>query len=1093
MHADVSAIAHSREAPLIGQGFLMGLVGTVLCAVANSLFLSAYGAGHLPMVYLGLTVFVPVVSFLYNHLYVRLSRTAIAYYFSGLIFAACVGSWVLQRETEAKWLGFMLLMAWNAYMLVGMLLQGDQVQRLFDVREIKRANPVIMTGSIAGAVLGGLIVGPLIAFMGTTADLLLFCGAVVPVSLSLELYTIRRFPVLRTPATAGKRKSQSNSLSLRQALRNRYIRLVLIYGVCYGLGIRLIGFLFMSAAQGLTTSPDDLSHLLGICLSIGTAGSFLFVVFASARILNRFGLGAALAGSPILIGPVVVAAAVAAMAGSDQQVVLWLIIIAYLLSHTLDSGTTMTALRSCLQALPLSQRTTAETVASGLGKAVANGLAAGLILALQAMHEDGITLILLLIIAITSAWFVISRFIASDYAGMLLESLKKRSLRTATIEMRDTDTVAFLYQCVAGPDEQHREFALDLLRDAHHPSYVPRLLDLATSEDDSIASSALVRIESEKPAEARETLASQMAMQPDRPRRAALIGGYAALHEAEAIPTLTECLDSTNATVREAAYAAMLKHCGIGGAIAVGQRLTAHQRDGDPASRIFAADVMGRVGDPGLYEYLRPLLTDPDRGVQIRALHAAREVRHARLVPALVAHLSDHELRPHALRALTEAGERVLPHLSESLERADCPTHEIVWMLRASAKWGGPGLMRVLRKHMHHPAEDVRQQILKTLVKLGFSAGPDEIADVRATLREEVRVGLRLMEAESIIRPGPAFAPLRRALRFEGFLRRERTSLILAILIEPRLMLRTEEALEHGSAAERAMAIETLDLHLPTDLRGWILPFLNNAEAPQTRYAKIAIHFKDEVERDGRDTLADIITNRAGHWNYTWTRVWAIHAAVSSHLTQPPEGRDDWAPTETALRSCLASADSTIRGIAEWALAVHELHSNTQDIPEVSRNIWWETNNPMMVTLEKLSVLHEVPIFCETPDFALLSVAAIAEEIEVAAGETFMRQGTPADSMYVVVSGKVRIHTAEATIALRGPYSCVGVPALIEGSPRVASGTAEVDSILLRIGKQAFEEVLDEQPEIARATLRMLARLVSQGAGQIRNSPAADK
>ena len=95
--------------------------------------------------------------------------------------------------------------------------------------------------------------------------------------------------------------------------------------------------------------------------------------------------------------------------------------------------------------------------------------------------------------------------------------------------------------------------------------------------------------------------------------------------------------------------------------------------------------------------------------------------------------------------------------------------------------------------------------------------------------------------------------------------------------------------------------------------------------------------------------------------------------------------------------------------------------------------------------------------------------------------------------MYVVVSGKVRIHTAEATIALRGPYSCVGVPALIEGSPRVASGTAEVDSILLRIGKQAFEEVLDEQPEIARATLRMLARLVSQGAGQIRNSPAADK
>jgi len=878
-------------------------------------------------------------------------------------------------------------------------------------------------------------------------------------------------------------------MSLGRALRSRYVLLVLFYGACYGLTIRLIAFLFMSSAERFTDTPEKLSHLLGMCYSVGTAGSFLFVLFGSSRLLHRFGLGASLAGSPIIIGPLIIAAAAAAfMGGKEHQLFLWLMVGAYLLTHMLDSGTATTGLRTCLQALPVSQRTAAETAASGLGKAVANGLAGGSILLLQALHLDGVKIILVLILVIGGSCLLVSRLLANDYAALLLESIKRRALRDAKVETQDPRTLEVLEACLESADVTQMDFALDVLRDSEHPSYVPRILELARSEHEEIAVAALERIEAGRLLEAREFVEELLARPLQPKQKAALIRSYCALLEADAIPVATSWLDDPEAAVRVSAYIALLKYCGIGGVLAAGERLASFRGDSEPEKRAFAAEIMEGVGDPGLYELLEPLLRDPEHSVRQRALLAARTVHHERLVPSIVACLSEPELRPIAMAALSESSECMLPFLSESLDDADRPRQEMVWLIRAASRQGGARLIKLLKRHLNYPVEEVRQQVLKTLTKLGHVAEPDEIEDIYRAIRLEVQNGFQLLQVESVLDAHSGFGRLGRALRFEGFIRRERVFLLLSFVFDHQMIVRAAETLLYGNRTDRAVALETLELSLPPELGRTVVPLVNEAESLQKRIEKLAQSFPRLTADVERDLLPRIIANRDDAWKYTWTRVWAIHAAVSSWIERNGESRVPWEDTRVAIESCLEARDPALVAIASWAFRVLAKHRDSGDSPGVGRHLWRDGNDPMMITLEKLNILHEIDLFAETPDFALTSVAAIAEEMEVPAGETFMHKGAQGDSMFIVVSGKVRVHVEDETVAIVKPFICFGISAVFDPAPRVASATALEDSTLLSIGNRAFEEVMTDQPEIARATLRRLARevrLLAEGGGKI--------
>lgn len=132
----------------------------------------------------------------------------------------------------------------------------------------------------------------------------------------------------------------------------------------------------------------------------------------------------------------------------------------------------------------------------------------------------------------------------------------------------------------------------------------------------------------------------------------------------------------------------------------------------------------------------------------------------------------------------------------------------------------------------------------------------------------------------------------------------------------------------------------------------------------------------------------------------------------------------------------------------------------------------------MTSLLERVALLKGVDIFAHTPDEMLSAVAAIVTEIEYQPGETFIKQGDYGESMYLIVDGAVLIHQGEREIFTLGPGKSVGELAILDLAPREASVTTVEPSRLFRIDKDAFDEVLDDSPEIAQSVIRALCQRV---------------
>jgi CRP-like cAMP-binding protein len=124
--------------------------------------------------------------------------------------------------------------------------------------------------------------------------------------------------------------------------------------------------------------------------------------------------------------------------------------------------------------------------------------------------------------------------------------------------------------------------------------------------------------------------------------------------------------------------------------------------------------------------------------------------------------------------------------------------------------------------------------------------------------------------------------------------------------------------------------------------------------------------------------------------------------------------------------------------------------------------------------------LREIPLFAELPDESLQSLAQIATEVELPAGQVLIRPYDPGLGMFVVEEGKVVVELHHGREVELGPGEFFGELALlIPEGVRAARVRAETDVRCLAIGRDEFARLLDGEPRIAVAMLRVLARRLS--------------
>jgi NTE family protein len=103
--------------------------------------------------------------------------------------------------------------------------------------------------------------------------------------------------------------------------------------------------------------------------------------------------------------------------------------------------------------------------------------------------------------------------------------------------------------------------------------------------------------------------------------------------------------------------------------------------------------------------------------------------------------------------------------------------------------------------------------------------------------------------------------------------------------------------------------------------------------------------------------------------------------------------------------------------------------------------------------------------------------------VELAAGETLMSQGENGDSMYLSISGRLRAYVrdddgSEHMVREMARGQVVGEMSLYTDEPRSATVVAIRDSVLVRLSKPAFNELLAKSPQMSVAiTRQMIKRL----------------
>ena len=130
----------------------------------------------------------------------------------------------------------------------------------------------------------------------------------------------------------------------------------------------------------------------------------------------------------------------------------------------------------------------------------------------------------------------------------------------------------------------------------------------------------------------------------------------------------------------------------------------------------------------------------------------------------------------------------------------------------------------------------------------------------------------------------------------------------------------------------------------------------------------------------------------------------------------------------------------------------------------------------MITTVEKVLFLKSIDLFRALPGEDLAQIAEIAEEVPVSAGGLVFAEGELGHSLYIVVEGRVKIFRGEKVITEMGERALFGEMSVLDSETRSASVSAVEESLLLRIGREEFRDILMERPEISLGIMKVLSR-----------------
>ena len=127
----------------------------------------------------------------------------------------------------------------------------------------------------------------------------------------------------------------------------------------------------------------------------------------------------------------------------------------------------------------------------------------------------------------------------------------------------------------------------------------------------------------------------------------------------------------------------------------------------------------------------------------------------------------------------------------------------------------------------------------------------------------------------------------------------------------------------------------------------------------------------------------------------------------------------------------------------------------------------------------KVELIKRVPLFSHCSKQELGLVAQIADEIDLPAGKTLMREGERGREFFILVDGDAEVRKGNRKVNTMGGGDFFGEIALVSQRPRTATVTTTSPVRALVVTEQAFRSLLGRTPDVQRKVLQALADRVA--------------
>ena len=148
-----------------------------------------------------------------------------------------------------------------------------------------------------------------------------------------------------------------------------------------------------------------------------------------------------------------------------------------------------------------------------------------------------------------------------------------------------------------------------------------------------------------------------------------------------------------------------------------------------------------------------------------------------------------------------------------------------------------------------------------------------------------------------------------------------------------------------------------------------------------------------------------------------------------------------------------------------------------------------------MSIIDEVEALRRVPYFATMDPVKLKLLAFASDRFQLPAGGVICRQGEPGDAAYILLDGEADIVVTTAdgrqlTVAKIPKNTFIGEMAVLRNAPRNATVVAASPITALKVGKDAFYQLLRDVPQLAFEVMRELAERVEDTTAKLRDARA---